>query len=152
MSSDVLTLPERVALVQIPILDAARAVFTDYEVQHLRAVIRLAVEFDDFLRVTDLEAIGSYELDYLSGSVFGGVPSLVAVADAYRTSAAVRAGSELDWNNFTDLRSPQEFRDHYFAKFERFSAERSFDGKCLLLLDLFKLQLFFVAIQFKWCE
>jgi len=71
------------------------------------------------------------------------------VAKAYRSLVGA-ASSGVSWSTFSRLGSPASFREHYSVMFAEFSAASTFEGKCGFLLDLFKLQLAFVAILSDW--
>jgi hypothetical protein len=58
--------------------------------------------------------------------------------------------SRIDWNTIPRLGSLHEFRAFYAAQYEEFLAAATFERKCRLVLDLYKLQFLFVGILSNW--
>jgi hypothetical protein len=142
-------LPNRVFLVQVPLMEAARPYFEEEEIQWLRGLIRLAVEFEDRLQRTKIEEIERAELQYLAGSVFGGLDGFFLIGRAYYLLDDA-SGTQIGWHIGSKIGSPLQLRQHYLTMYQEFLSETTFLNKCRLVLDLFKLQLIFVAIAYDW--
>src|SRR5471030_3020334 len=72
------------ASIKIRALVAARSTFLESELDHLRVVVRLTVEFHDYLQQAGTGALDHTRLTYACESVFSGVDSFCIVNAAYR--------------------------------------------------------------------
>ena len=114
-------LVKRVQAGQAAIVEAARSTFAEAELDHLRAIVRLTLEFEDHLRHerTPLET-----------------------RDPRHRTLSSSTTSGIDWSAMSASWLREEFR----ARLSQFEIEARFDVKCRLLLDLFELQIVFAGI------
>jgi hypothetical protein len=130
-------------------MEAARPYFEEKEIQWLRGLIRLAVEFEDRLQRTKIEEIERGELQYLADSVFGGLDGFFSIGHAYNLLDDA-TDTQIGWHVASTIGSPLQLRQHYLTMYQEFVSETTFVSRCRLVLDLFKLQLIFVSIAYKW--
>jgi hypothetical protein len=164
MNKDVTT---RVKEIQTSMVAAAESCFDESELGHLRAVIRLTVEFHDYLEhgrvrvlqglkdgpdanyFKDLQSPGAdrsttkYDLEWVCGSVRAGIDSFCALNAGYRLLNGA-TDSNLKWSMIS---SKETFKSEFLLMFNRFTKEEDFESKCRLLLDLFKLQMVFAGFS-----
>jgi hypothetical protein len=157
----------RVKEIQSSMVESAKSCFSEPELGHLRCLIRLAVEFHDYLEhgsadvatrlldgplakyVADAQSASAdpfnkYDLEYTCGSIRSGVPSFCLLSDRYRVMAGA-TGSRVEWGMIS---SRELFKKHFISMFNNFIEEVNFVSKYRLLLDLFKLQIVFAGISF----
>ena len=162
----------RVKELQALIVESAKAHFDDSELGHLRAVIRLTVEFQDYLEHGSVEIargiqqqsylgltsgefreeVGSactdplnkYDLGYVCGSILSGIDSFRRLSTTYRRLFGT-ADSSIIWGMVS---SRETFKAEFVLMFNKFAKEANFENKCRLLLDLFKLQIVFAGISY----
>jgi hypothetical protein len=104
-------------------------------------LIRLTLEFHDYLH-----GAGSgpkLEPRCTCEAVFGGVESFTMVMRGYKGSFGQRHGSLEDTVSLSFLKA------QFLPMFDEFIAEQSFERKCGLLLDLFKLQIVFAGLMYE---
>jgi len=114
--------------------------FSERELDALRVVTRLTVEFHK-----DLAANGVS--NYVSESVFSGIDSFALLLHAYKVLKGAEVHSRLVWKASSASALKREFQFLY----SKFIAERTFEKRCRLLLDLFKLQIVLAAMTYD-CE
>jgi hypothetical protein len=136
-------LSEKVLAKQEFVLEGAEEAFDASEIEDLRCLTRLAVEFNECLQLVEADA---RPRDYIIGSVVAGVDSFYALAHGYRCLVGATSGG-VDWDTLARLTSPGGLREYYVALFSQLSAAGTLERKCRLVLDLFKLQLFFVSVS-----
>jgi len=117
--------------------------FSAPELEALRVVIRLTIEFFHFLQRTDVDTVDFESLLYVDGSVFSGMDSFRSLCQAYRTTQG-ESRSTLPQS----ITSRTALKDEFTALYSGFAAEASFEKKCRLLLDLFKLQIVFAGLTY----
>ena len=153
-------------------VESAKTSFDDSELGHLRAVIRLTVEFHEYLehgRVdmargmlqlpyvgltseefqNDLQSASSdpcnkYDLGYACRSILPGVDSFCSLNSAYSKRDGATS-SRIEWDMIS---SRESFKATFVSMFNNFAEEVNFESKCRLLLDLFKLQIVFAGISY----
>ena len=161
---------KRVKEIQDSMVESLKSQFDHSDLGHLRAVIRLTIEFQDYLEHGSVEMAKSiqqqpatelstrefvmevqsacedpfnrFDLSYRCESIFSGVESFCALASAYRKMNGA-AGSTLTWGATS---AQDEFKTQFGLTFDNFIKEPDAEKKCRLLLDLFKLQIVFVGI------
>jgi hypothetical protein len=156
---------ERVQEIQASMVESAESRFDESELGHLRCLIRLAVEFHDYLEhgsvkvarsmlqgphakyVPDAQSASAdpfnkYDLGFMCESVRSGVDSFCTLSTSYRMLDGA-TGSKVEWSMIS---SKELFRANFAAMFRKFTEEMNFESKCRLLLDLFKLQIVFAGI------
>src|ERR1700730_18013373 len=80
-------LVEQVRTIQSPMVEAAtRSGFLESELDDLRCLIRLTVEFFQLLHSTDRASLNTEQLRYVGESIFSGVDSFCIVSAAYRVA------------------------------------------------------------------
>jgi len=163
---------KRVKEIQASMVESAKSYFDDSELGHLRAVIRLTLEFHDYLehgsvkvalgirqqpyvgltsaefrkdlRSASTDPFNNYDLGYVCESILSGVDSFWDLSTTYRRSVGA-TDSKVDWGMIS---SKESFKTQFVSMFNQFSREVNFEKKCRLLLDLFKLQMAFVGISY----
>jgi hypothetical protein len=164
MDDDVI---RRVKELQCSMVESAKSCFDESELSHLRCLIRLAVEFHDYLQhgsvdmatrllqgplakyVKDAQSASAdpfnkYDLEYACGSIRSGVDSFCVLSAAYRQIDAT-TDSAVEWGMIS---SRESFQTQFISMFNKFTEEVNFQSKCRLLLDLFKLQIAFAGISY----
>jgi hypothetical protein len=163
---------KRVKELQASMVESAKSSFDDTELGHLRAVIRLTVEFHDYLEHGSVEIArgiqrqpyvkltpaefrdnlqsasddprNKYDLVYACESILSGVDSFWNLNTAYRRLEGA-TDSKVGWGMIS---SRESFKTPFVSMFSRFTGEVNFENKCRLLLDLFKLQIAFAGISY----
>ena len=158
---------DRVKEIQASMVKSAQSRFDESKLGHLRCLIRLAVEFYDYLEhgsveiaadilhgpfaqyVPDVQSASTdpfnrYDLGYVCGSIRSGVNSFCTLSTAYRMLDGA-TDSKVDWSM---VPSKESFKAQYVSMFSSFTKEGDFESKCRLLLDLFKLQIVFAGISY----
>jgi hypothetical protein len=161
-------LQERVREIQDSLAKAAQSRFDESELAHLRCLVRLAVEFNDYLEhgsvtiarsmlegpgakyVPDLQSASAdpfnkYDLDFVCQSVRSGVNSFCTLSGSYKMlKGAIE--SNADWSTISSM---QAFKTNFAAMFREFVQETHFERKCRLVLDMFKLQIVFAGVSYE---
>jgi hypothetical protein len=146
-------------------VESAQSHFDEVDLDHLRTLIRLAVEFQDYLEhgsvdiatsvmhgplgkyVRDAEnastdPFNKYDLEYACESIRSGVDSFCRLSASCRLLDGI-SKSTIQWGMTS---SKEAFKTQFTSMFENFTREVSFENKCRLLLDLFKLQIVFAGV------
>jgi hypothetical protein len=162
----------RVKQIQLSMVEFAKSSFDESELSHLRCLIRLTVEFHDYLehgsveiargiqRLSYLELtpaqfredvqragadrFNKYDLGYACESILSGVDSFWNLNTAYRRLDGATS-SRIEWSMVS---SRESFKSQFASLFNKFTEEVNFETKCRLLLDLFKLQIVFAGISY----
>jgi len=134
---------EEVRAVQAFMIESRGSRFLESELDDLRCLIRLTVEFSHYLQGEDLAPLVDDKLRYICDSVFSGVESFSAVSAVYRARPGARQ-TTLAWN----LKSVDSLKEEFVSKYRAFSGETDFEKRCRLLLDLFKLQIVFAGLVY----
>jgi hypothetical protein len=134
---------ERVRAIQSSMLESGSACFLDSELEALRCLIRLTVEFADYLDAGDTPPYDKHGLRYVLDSVFSGMESFYSVTEAYGVLAGA-VESQLVWDTFL----PRRLKEQFTSMYREFLVTADFTGRCRLLLDLFKLQIVFAAMLY----
>jgi hypothetical protein len=165
MADDVIT---RVKEIQTSMVEAAKSCFDESELGGLRCVIRLTLEFHDYLEhgsvemaarlqhgpspylLKDLHSaiadpFNKYDLEYACDSIRSGVDSFCILNASYRVLVGATS-SKVEWGMIS---SRESFKEKFIAMFDEFTQEVNFENKCRLLLDLFKLQMAFAAVSYE---
>ncbi len=159
--------PNRVEEIQTSMVASAQSHFDEAELGHLRTLIRLAVEFEDYLEYGSVEIATSllngpharyvpeaqiasadpfnrYDLDYACESIRSGVGSFCRLSASCRLLDGVPK-SRIEWGMTS---SRESFKTQFVSMFRKFTEEMNFENKCRLLLDLFKLQIIFAGVSY----
>lgn len=131
----------RVTMIQRFMAEAAQECMSKGELDHLRAVIRLTVEFRYYL-----DAACTHEncATYVSESIFSGIESYCSLTRAYSVLVGA-TGSKIEWNAV----SSPAITGLFTSTFDAFDRESSFERKCRFLLDLFKIQIIWAAMSYR---
>jgi hypothetical protein len=157
----------RVKELQASMVESARSRFDESELDHLRAVIRITVEFHDYLengsveiattilhgphakyvpdaRNASTDPFNKYDLEFVCQSIQSGVNSFCSLNVSYRMLEGA-TDSMVEWGMTA---SKESFKAHFISMFKEFAEEVKFGKKCRLLLDLFKLQIVFAGVSY----
>lgn len=135
---------DHVQMIQSSMVESARSVFAEPELDDLRCLIRITVEFFEFSKSTDLEKPNDNSgLKYCMESVFSGIDSFLSVSAAYRVLVGTTDNS-LEWN----MSSVPSIKKQFDSMFSAFVVEKRFEKQCRLLLDLFKIQIVFAGMLY----
>lgn len=127
----------RLSLIQGSMIDAVKGCFTESELNALRVVIRLTVEFGKNLEADRLD-------NYVAESVFSGMDSFTSLVHAYGVLAGAEMDSLLQWKKVSISSLKRDFKLLY----PKCLRAKSFERQCRLLLDLFKLQIALAAMTY----
>jgi len=133
--------PQRVQALQSSMEKSAAVFFLETQLEDLRVLIRLTLEFHDYLH-----GFGSrpeLEPRHTCEAVFGGVESFTMVMRGYKGSFGPKSSS-LERTVSLPLLKAQ-----FLPLFDGFIAEQSFERRCGLLLDLFRLQIVFAGMMYE---
>lgn len=131
---------QRVRLTQTSMIRSARDCFSESEIDHLRCVVRLTIEFHYYLQ---LACSHSYCSEYVSESIFAGIDSYQSLTHGYNVLVGALE-SQLEWSAL----SLPSMKENFAALFDQFDKEEVFEKRCRYLLDLFKLQIVFAGIVY----
>ena len=131
----------RVRAIQHPFLKCAVDFFSDAQKDHLRTLVRLAVEFRYYL---DLPCTHQVCRLYVSESIFSGIDSYSSLVPSYRSSFGT-VPSSIEWAPVTQQWITAEFK----SLFEELNADHNFARRCRILFDLFRLQILFAALAYE---
>lgn len=157
----------RVKETQASMTEAAKSRFDESELGHLRCLIRLTVEFHEYLKhgsvkiatsmlngphakyVPDAESaskdpFNKYDLGFVCESIRSGVDSFCSLNASYKRLDG-STESTVKWGLVS---SEESFKTQFVSMFNKFNQEMNFENKSRLLLDLFKLQIVFAGISF----
>ncbi len=154
-------LKERIQTIQASMVESARPGFSESQLDHLRVLIRLTMEFYDFLQygnpglreITERHQRGAgghipidtheQELTYTSESIFWAIDSFCSVSAVYGVlTGSLKSGIEWDKIRRSSL------KELFVSMFHDFEIEADFVKKCRLLLDLFKIQIVFAGVSY----
>lgn len=125
---------------QASMINSIEDCFSASEIDHLRCVARLTIEFHYYLQVG---CDHSFCSEYVSHSIFAGIESFMRLTHSYGILVGAMR-SQLAW----DALSLPRLKETFGALFEKFDKEEVFETKCRYLLDLFKLQIVFTGIVY----
>lgn len=131
---------KRVQQTQASMIKSIEDCFSVSEIDHLRCVVRLAIEFHYYLQIA---CDHSFCSEYVSESILAGIESFMSLTHAYGVLVGAMK-SQLAWH---DLSLPS-LKEKFAALFEKFDKEDVFERKCRYVLDLFKLQVVFTGIAY----
>lgn len=158
---------DRVKKIQASMIESAKPYFDETSLGYLRCLIRLAVEFQEYLEHGSVELATSvlggpyakyvpdakeastdpfnrYDLDYACKSIQSGVPSFCGLSASCSLLSGVPK-TAIEWGMTS---SRESFKSQFVSMFRKFSEEAHFETKCRLLLDLFKLQIVFAGMSY----
>ena len=133
-----------VELIYEPMAEASKPAFDEYHLSHLHAVVRLTMEFHQYVATASMEMPDKGDTRWACDSTIAGIESFVLVNQLY----GILVGS-MESNLKWDLISLEQFKQRFNSIYEEFLAEQIFERKCRLLLDLFKLQIAFTGMCYE---
>jgi hypothetical protein len=123
--------------IQQSIEDAVGGAFNSSQLEALRVVIRITVEFHADLKSKKVS-------NYAAASIFSGIESFVSLTHAYSVLEGAELQSRLQWNDASATVLRRKFKTLY----RRFMVARILEQRMRMLLDLFKLQIAFAALAY----
>ncbi len=136
---------QRVRAIQSSMEDGARPGFDDYDMENLRVIIRVTVEFYDYLQSTPPWPHHPDDpfnnMTYMLDKILWDSEFFVRLVNSYGCLVGSRKKSTIDWNTL----QLESLRDRFLSMYDEFVRETEFDKKCRLLLDLYKLQIVFAG-------
>jgi hypothetical protein len=145
--------------IQASMVESSRPCFEEPGQEHLCYLIKLTMEFNDYLQhgIPELRDLmehnqhrfdgdllsfpESNELQYSIESIFSGIEAFCSVNAAYNVLIEA-TDSEIEQS----IISVPWLKKKFTSTFRDFVAEPEFKRKCRLLLDLFKMQIIFAGI------
>lgn len=147
--------------------ESAQSRLEGSELADLRVVIRLTVEFHDYLengsidiatsvlhgplaryvpnaQRASVDPFNKYDLQFACESIRSGVDSFCNLSANYGMFVGA-VDSRVEWGMIS---SKESFKAHFVSMFTKFVEEVHFETKCRLLLDLFKLQIIFAGVSY----
>lgn len=129
-------------------VDAARPVFEDGDIQKLSDLIRLTVRFYHYLTSQGRWPVFPedpwHDLTYVTEPIFWFVDEYLDVLKKYDYVPG-KVATAVDWDHVTG----DSLKDRFLHMYQDFIAEKVFSRKCRLLLDLYKLQIVFAGMFFE---
>jgi hypothetical protein len=110
-------LVDRVRAVQDHLVRLAQSRLETGEIDDLRCVIRLTVEFHDYLKGEHASSHDSSEVRYISESIFAGLESFCNLTAAFRLAGHAPEDAVTKW----DKLSQGSLNDLFAAKYREFS-------------------------------
>jgi hypothetical protein len=135
---------QRVQAIQLFMEESARPCFDHKDIEQLRILIRVTVEFHDYLRSAppwpQFPDDPFHDITYAIDKILINIDSFRTVLHSYGILVG-SARSAIDWKAV----EVESVRDRFLSLYPEFVAETKFENKCRLLLDLFKLQIVFAG-------
>jgi hypothetical protein len=121
---------------------AAQSCLPESCVGDLRGLIRLTEKFNANACRRDASTFDRRDVEYWCRSIYGGIDSFLSVRDCCRSIS----DSDLStWEKMTAL----ELMETFTAKYQVFHNETAFERRLVILLDLFKLQILWAAMEYR---
>jgi hypothetical protein len=133
-----------VLITQDSLLESAQPYLSGSELDSLRCVTRLVVEFNHYLQDTAVVPANADATRYTGDSVFSGMDSFCALSFAVSSRAGFGT-SAVDWNR---LVSPSRLRADFVERYPELRRSLPFLARCRIVLDLFKLAVVLVTISY----
>jgi hypothetical protein len=133
-----------VRAIQSSMEESARPGFDDKDIQNLGILIRVTVEFNNYLRSAppwpQFPDDPFHDMTYMIDKILFNIDSFRIVLHSYGILVG-STKSRIDWS----LVGVQSLKDRFLSLYPEFVTETKFENKCRLLLDLFKLQIVFAG-------
>ena len=130
--------------IQLDMEKSARPGFDEKDIEHLGVLIRVTVEFHDYLTSASpwpqFPDDPFHDMTYMIDKILFNIDSFRIVLRTYGVLVG-STKSRIDWSAV----GMQSLRDRFLSLYPEFVAETKFENKCRLLLDLFKLQIVFAG-------
>ena len=134
-----------VQAIQLDMEKSARPGFDDKDIENLRILIRVTMEFNHYLNSAPpwpkFPGDPFHDMIYMIDKVLINIDSFRTVLHAYGVLVG-STQSGIDWSS-VGVRSLKEI---FLSLYSEFVTETKFENKCRLLLDLFKLQIVFAGV------
>ena len=131
---------QRVRAILLSMEESARPGFDDKDIRNLRILVRITVQFYDYLKSALSSDDPDGDSNYVLDRIFLHLDSFRIVMHSYGVLVGSRR-STIDWNTI----GVRSLRDEFVTRYNAFVAETNFEGKCRFLLDLVKLQIIFAG-------
>lgn len=134
-----------VTAIQSEMEKSARPGFDDKDIQNLRILVRVTFEFHEFL-----SSCGTRSSDDVFEDMLYTIDKILIHVDSFRSvlrSYGILQGatrSRIDWSAVR----VESAKDVFSSLFPELLVEASFEKKCRVLLDLFKLQIVFAGANY----
>jgi hypothetical protein len=133
-----------VRAIQSSMGESARPGFNDKDIQNLDILIGVTVEFHNYLLSAGpwphFPDDSFHNTTYMIDKILINIDSFRIVMHSYGVLVG-STRSRIDWNTVR----VQSLKDRFLSLYSEFVTETSFENKCRLLLDLFKLQIVFAG-------
>lgn len=130
--------------IQLDMEKSARPGFDDKDIEHLRVLIRVTMEFHDYVTSAppwpQFPGDPFHDMNYMIDKILINIDSFRSVLHTYGVLVG-STKSRIDWSAV----GVQSLQDRFLSLYPEFVAETKFENKCRLLLDLFKLQIVFAG-------
>lgn len=120
--------------------ESARPGFDDEHIQHLRILVRLAVQFYDYLTLTADSDDAFRDLNYVLDSLFFNIESFRVVTRTYGILVGA-SRSTVDWSAI----GVSSLKEQFISLYDSFVSQINFETKCRLLLDLIRLYIIYAG-------
>ena len=120
--------------------ESARPAFDDKDIQALQILVRVTVQFYDYLTSSPDSDDLSCDMNYVLDRIFIHIDSFSALMHCYGVLVGATT-STIDWNAINIL----SLKERFVSLYHDFVAETKFENKCRLLLDLIKLQIVYAG-------
>jgi hypothetical protein len=137
---------QRVLAILASTEEVARAVLDDEdEMAQMRTLIRVTVEFHDFLLAIPpwphFPDDPFHNMTYMVETILIHADSFMDMIHTYGILVGARA-TTIDWTTIT----AQSLKDRFLALYDEFLAQKHFQKKLRALLDLYKLQIVYAGM------
>ena len=130
--------------IQLDMEKSARPGFDEKDIEHLGVLIRVTVEFHDYLTSAppwpQFPDDPFHDMTYMIDKILFNIDSFRIVLRTYGVLVG-STKSRIDWSAV----GMQSLRDRFLYLYPEFVAETKFENKRRLLRDLFKLQIVFAG-------
>lgn len=135
---------EEIRGIEAEMTDAASH-FSKPQLDALGAIIGFTVEFFYYLKRTDMESLDADGVKWVNLSTVSGMRFFVTLCQTYGVTEG-SVGSRLP----RGVPSLTALKDEFTTRYQAFCKDTTFETKCGLLLDLFKLQIVFMGLTYDW--
>lgn len=124
--------------------DSKESSFLESENAAVFELIKVTVEFWHYLLSANIDSPDDDALRYACESTFAAVDEFCLISSAYRMQPGARRSSRL-----VEIPSSLTVKNLYISTYRQLSLETTFEGKCRLLLELFKMQMIFAGLRYE---
>ena len=147
-STEYRELIKRVDEIYASMYDETQPAFEDEDLESLRIIIRLTLEFADYLTHRQdgtpwRFAIASSDASYAAGSILSGLSFFYTLNPMYECLIGALPTT-------IDLETPEsDLKSAFTSRYQQFLIETDFYKRCRLLLDMFRLQIIFAGYLYR---